>query len=202
MVSRRRAHRLHITNRMATHDYLPGQCSRRNPRARRPCNEQRWRAKLVARQGNGYYFHSDRSGSFAGLEVQKPMAAEAVQITRNGGGTALESTDGKFLYYSKATSPADLRCGERRLMEEKRLRSLEGVSECEHFCPHQPRHLFHPKKRTDCRGFHSIFELSQQKDKHSRHHSPARVCRAHCPSGWRLDSIHPDRQRRQRSHAA
>ena len=53
-----------------------------------------------SRDGRWIYFTSNRSG---GLQVWKmPSSGEpAVQVTRNGGFAALESPDGKFLYYAK-----------------------------------------------------------------------------------------------------
>jgi serine/threonine protein kinase len=50
--------------------------------------------------GRWIYFASGRSGR---LEVWKmPVAGgPAIQVTRNGGAMALESTDGKYLYYDK-----------------------------------------------------------------------------------------------------
>jgi Tol biopolymer transport system component len=53
-----------------------------------------------SRDGRWIYFASGRSGR---EEVWKIPAAggPAAQVTRNGGGAALESADGKYLYYDK-----------------------------------------------------------------------------------------------------
>jgi Tol biopolymer transport system component len=53
-----------------------------------------------SRDGRWIYFASGRSGR---LEVWKMPAAggPAAQVTRNGGGAAFESADGKYLYYGK-----------------------------------------------------------------------------------------------------
>jgi serine/threonine protein kinase/dipeptidyl aminopeptidase/acylaminoacyl peptidase len=53
-----------------------------------------------SRDGRWIYFASGRSGR---LEVWKMPAGggPAAQVTRNGGGAALESADGKLLYYGK-----------------------------------------------------------------------------------------------------
>ena len=53
-----------------------------------------------SRDGKYLYFASNRTGS---LEVWKtPIeGGQAVQITKHGGFTAFESTDGRYLYYSK-----------------------------------------------------------------------------------------------------
>ncbi|MGA2327219.1 MAG: protein kinase, partial [Bryobacteraceae bacterium] len=60
-----------------------------------------------SRDGRWIYFASGRSGR---LEVWKMPAAggAATQVTRNGGGAAFESADGKYLYYDrKLWSDAD-----------------------------------------------------------------------------------------------
>jgi serine/threonine protein kinase len=53
-----------------------------------------------SRDGKWIYFTSTRSGRY---EVWKVLAegGEAEQVTRNGGGTAFESADGKWVYYIK-----------------------------------------------------------------------------------------------------
>src|SRR6185436_1801658 len=53
-----------------------------------------------SRDGKWIYFASRRTGRF---EVWKTPAAggSAVQVTRNGGHAALESPDGKYIYYAK-----------------------------------------------------------------------------------------------------
>jgi eukaryotic-like serine/threonine-protein kinase len=53
-----------------------------------------------SRDGKWIYFASTRTGRY---EVWKVSAAggEAVPVTHNGGGTAFESTDSKYLYYVK-----------------------------------------------------------------------------------------------------
>jgi Tol biopolymer transport system component len=60
-----------------------------------------------SRDGRWVYFDSDRSGR---REIWKIPSAggEAVQVTRNGGVYALESWDGKHLYYSKAEMGAGI----------------------------------------------------------------------------------------------
>ena len=59
-------------------------------------------APTWSRDGNWVYFTSKRTGRD---EVWKVSAegGKAVPVTRNGGGTALESPDGKSLYYHKET---------------------------------------------------------------------------------------------------
>ena len=56
-----------------------------------------------SRDGKWVYFGSKRTGRW---EVWKVPAGggKAVQVTRNGGETAFESPDGKFLYYTKEYS--------------------------------------------------------------------------------------------------
>jgi Tol biopolymer transport system component len=62
-----------------------------------------------SRDGRWLYFKSDRNGS---NQVWKmPVrGGEPIQVTKNGGLAALESADGKFVYYSKgrALGPASL----------------------------------------------------------------------------------------------
>jgi len=60
-----------------------------------------------SRDGKWIYFCSDRTGED---QVWKMSASggEAIQLTRKGGYLALESTDGKFLYYSKSLSGTSL----------------------------------------------------------------------------------------------
>jgi dipeptidyl aminopeptidase/acylaminoacyl peptidase len=57
-------------------------------------------APTWSRDGNWIYFESSRTGRW---EVWKVLAGggDAIQVTRNGGGTAFESTDGKSIYYAK-----------------------------------------------------------------------------------------------------
>jgi Tol biopolymer transport system component len=50
--------------------------------------------------GNWVYFTSDRSGRHEVWKVPAG-AGEAVQVTKNGGGLAFESSDGKLIYYTK-----------------------------------------------------------------------------------------------------
>jgi Tol biopolymer transport system component len=50
--------------------------------------------------GKSIYFASNRSGDYQVWKMPT-TGGEPVQITRNGGYAALESPDGKFLYYSK-----------------------------------------------------------------------------------------------------
>jgi eukaryotic-like serine/threonine-protein kinase len=57
-----------------------------------------------SRDGRWIYFHSDRSGR---SEIWKipPDGGAAVQVTRDGGFYAVESEDGRYLYYSKFSDP-------------------------------------------------------------------------------------------------
>ena len=57
-----------------------------------------------SRDGQWVYFGSRRSGR---MEICKISAVggEAVQLTRNGGVVALESVDGRFVYYTKGHRP-------------------------------------------------------------------------------------------------
>ena len=56
-----------------------------------------------SRDGRWIYFHSDRSGR---SEIWKipPDGGAAVQVTRGGGFYAVESEDGRYLYYSKSSA--------------------------------------------------------------------------------------------------
>jgi dipeptidyl aminopeptidase/acylaminoacyl peptidase len=59
-----------------------------------------------SRDGRWIYFVSDRSGR--NETWKRPFeGGAAVQVTRNGGGPAFESMDGRYIYYSKMTG-ADL----------------------------------------------------------------------------------------------
>jgi Tol biopolymer transport system component/DNA-binding winged helix-turn-helix (wHTH) protein len=54
-----------------------------------------------SRDGKWVYFASSRSGAFQVWKVPATGGA-AIQVTQNGGHTALESRDGKTLYYAKS----------------------------------------------------------------------------------------------------
>jgi Tol biopolymer transport system component/tRNA A-37 threonylcarbamoyl transferase component Bud32 len=60
-----------------------------------------------SRDGRWIYFDSDRSGR---NEIWKmPVGGgQAVQVTRSGGAAALESPDGKYIYYVKEPGPSGL----------------------------------------------------------------------------------------------
>jgi Tol biopolymer transport system component len=53
-----------------------------------------------SRNGQWIYFASNRSGVYQVWRVH-PEGGEAVQVTRQGGGLAFESFDGKYVYYVK-----------------------------------------------------------------------------------------------------
>jgi Tol biopolymer transport system component len=53
-----------------------------------------------SRDGNWIYFTSNRSGLWQIWKILS-QGGEAVQVTYNGGYTAYESTDGKWIYYTK-----------------------------------------------------------------------------------------------------
>ena len=53
-----------------------------------------------SRNGQWIYFASNRSGVYQVWRV-RPEGGEAVQVTRQGGGLAFESFDGKYVYYVK-----------------------------------------------------------------------------------------------------
>ena len=55
------------------------------------------------RDGRWIYFHSDRTGRFEVWKVPSGGGA-AVQVTRTGGFYAVESEDGRDLYYSKSVA--------------------------------------------------------------------------------------------------
>jgi Tol biopolymer transport system component/DNA-binding winged helix-turn-helix (wHTH) protein len=58
-----------------------------------------------SRDGKWIYFYSVRGGAPFQLWKVPLTGGPPVQITRNGGVFAVESTDGRFLYYSKFESP-------------------------------------------------------------------------------------------------
>jgi len=60
-----------------------------------------------SREGKWIYFASDRSGQFQCWKMPS-QGGPAIQITRQGGYGGLESADGRYLYYAKAFTPADL----------------------------------------------------------------------------------------------
>ena len=53
-----------------------------------------------SRDGNWIYFASRQTGRFEVWKVS-PAGGEAVRVTSNGGGSAFESPDGKYIYYVK-----------------------------------------------------------------------------------------------------
>ena len=53
-----------------------------------------------SRDGQWIYFQSDRSGQFQ-IWKMPAKGGEAVQVTQDGGRLALESMDGRYLYYTK-----------------------------------------------------------------------------------------------------
>jgi Tol biopolymer transport system component len=55
-----------------------------------------------SRDGRWIYFHSDRSGRSEVWKVP-PDGGAVVQVTRGGGYYAVESEDGRYLYYSKSS---------------------------------------------------------------------------------------------------
>ena len=57
-----------------------------------------------SRDGTWIYFVSSRSGEDQVWKVPA-QGGKAVQVTKRGGMTGLESTDGKFLYYAKGIDP-------------------------------------------------------------------------------------------------
>jgi Tol biopolymer transport system component len=60
-----------------------------------------------SRDGRWIYFVSDRTGKDQ-LWKMPAGGGEAVQVTRNGGATGLESADGKTLYYAKGRQAISL----------------------------------------------------------------------------------------------
>ena len=60
-----------------------------------------------SRDGIWIYFVSRRSGTVESWKAPV-RGGTAVQVTRNGGLTAVESPDGKFVYYLKGTPPLSL----------------------------------------------------------------------------------------------
>jgi len=58
-----------------------------------------------SRDGKWIYFYSDQGGGSFQLWKTQLSGGSPVQVTKNGGVFAAESTDGRFLYYSKYESP-------------------------------------------------------------------------------------------------
>ena len=77
-------------------------------------------APSFSRDGNWIYFSSNRSGRNEVYRIPAAGGAHAVRLTQNGGWAALESLDGKSIYYSKA----NVTCGSPLF-----LRSLGGGPE-------------------------------------------------------------------------
>jgi Tol biopolymer transport system component/DNA-binding winged helix-turn-helix (wHTH) protein len=84
-----------------------------------------------SRDGRWIYFHSNRSGA-SQVWKMRTDGSGAVQVTRNGGGTALESADGKFLYYSKAT-PRGPSLWRVPVEDGEEVEVLEGISDATTF---------------------------------------------------------------------
>jgi Tol biopolymer transport system component/DNA-binding winged helix-turn-helix (wHTH) protein len=101
-----------------------------------------------SRDGRSIYFVSDRSGQGQVWKMPWPPSgreAEAVQVTRNGGYMAVESPDGRFLYFSKpGTMPSlwriPLQGGEEaRVLESVMLAYFAVTQEGIYFCPSPER---------------------------------------------------------------
>ena len=58
-----------------------------------------------SRDGKWIYFYSDQGSASFQLWKTQLSGGSPVQVTKNGGVFAAESTDGRFLYYSKYESP-------------------------------------------------------------------------------------------------
>jgi Tol biopolymer transport system component/DNA-binding winged helix-turn-helix (wHTH) protein len=97
-----------------------------------------------SRDGRWIYFHSNRSGASQVWKVRTDSSG-AVQVTKQGGFAALESTDGKFLYYSKATprGPALWRVP---VGGGEEVEMLEGISDWSTFAPVDKGIYFIPRR--------------------------------------------------------
>ncbi len=88
-----------------------------------------WSSKVPSwsRDGKWIYFTSDRTGRW---EIWRTPAqgGAAEQITNNGGSVALESPDGKALYYTKRGSYSREPLYTRRLGSSEERQVLEGVA--------------------------------------------------------------------------
>ena len=60
-----------------------------------------------SKDGRWIYFDSDRSGSRQIWKIP-PQGGQPIQVTRHGGVLALESLDGKFLYYTDRWEPSGI----------------------------------------------------------------------------------------------
>ncbi len=97
-----------------------------------------------SRDESWVYFHSNRSGASQVWKVRTDGSG-AVPVTRNGGFAALESPDGKFLYYSKGTArgPALWRVP---VDGGEEVEVLEGISDWSTFAPMDQGIYFIPRR--------------------------------------------------------
>ena len=90
-----------------------------------------------SRDGRWVYFHSNRSGS-SQVWKMPVQGGEPIQVTRMGGLSALESPDGKFVYYSKgnALGPASLWrvSGPKYGADSDETQVLESLADWSTFC--------------------------------------------------------------------
>jgi hypothetical protein len=94
----------------------------------------------------------------------KADGSSTLQVTRNGGGAGLESTDGKFLYYSKgpAHGPALWRVP---VGGGEELEVLEGISDWSTFLPSDRGIYFIPKREPTAGASIQFLSLASRKIK-------------------------------------
>ena len=78
-----------------------------------------------SRDGQSIYFGSNRSGRFEVWRMRRDGSG-ATQVTKNGGQTAQESPDRRFLYYAKNGSPTTI--WRMSLVGEDDAQLLDGLS--------------------------------------------------------------------------